>query len=199
MPRRILVTGGAGFIGSHLVERLVAAGERVAVLDDLSGGRREWLHEDAELHEVDVRDADAVVRAIAQAASDVVVHLAANVAQRGLERAPEAAGLNHDGQPKLRFHDLRHGFASAVDRAGRERGLDSRQLSHASPRTTLNAYVHMFPGEEHADRMRSSLEESFGAILSGERGTSGEQNAPSPQVPAAGADSAQLCEIGHHE
>jgi UDP-glucose 4-epimerase len=114
MPRRILVTGGAGFIGSHLVERLVTAGERVAVFDDLSRGRREWLHAEAELHEVDVRDGDVVVRAIAQAASDVVVHLAANVAPRGLERAPEAAGLNHDGQPKLRFHDLRHGFASAL-------------------------------------------------------------------------------------
>src|SRR5260370_38683243 len=40
---RYLVTGGAGFIGSHLVEHLVAAGEDVVVLDDLSAGRRENL------------------------------------------------------------------------------------------------------------------------------------------------------------
>jgi UDP-glucose 4-epimerase len=91
MPRRILVTGGAGFIGSHLVERLVTAGERVAVFDDLSRGRREWLHAEAELHEVDVRDGDAVVRAIAQAAPDVVVHLAAMHFIPAVDGAPELA------------------------------------------------------------------------------------------------------------
>jgi UDP-glucose 4-epimerase len=91
MPSRILVTGGAGFIGSHLVERLVAAGERVAVFDNLSRGRREWLHAKAELHEVDVRDGDAVARAIAQAAPDVVVHLAAMHFIPAVEGAPELA------------------------------------------------------------------------------------------------------------
>jgi UDP-glucose 4-epimerase len=91
MPRRILVTGGAGFIGSHLVERLVTAGERVAVFDDLSRGRREWLHADAELHEVDVRDGDVVACAIAQAAPDVVVHLAAMHFIPAVDGAPELA------------------------------------------------------------------------------------------------------------
>jgi UDP-glucose 4-epimerase len=91
MPRRILVTGGAGFIGSHLVERLVTAGERVAVLDDLSRGRREWLHPEAELHEIDVRDGDAVLRAIAQAAPDIVVHLAAMHFIPAVDGAPELA------------------------------------------------------------------------------------------------------------
>jgi UDP-glucose 4-epimerase len=91
MPRRILVTGGAGFIGSHLVERLVTAGERVAVVDDLSRGRREWVHAEAELHEVDVRDRDAVVRPIAQAAPDVVVHLAAMHFIPAVDGAPELA------------------------------------------------------------------------------------------------------------
>jgi UDP-glucose 4-epimerase len=91
MRRRILVTGGAGFIGSHLVERLVTAGERVAVVDDLSRGRREWVHAEAELHEVDVRDRDAVVRPIAQAAPDVVVHLAAMHFIPAVDGAPELA------------------------------------------------------------------------------------------------------------
>jgi UDP-glucose 4-epimerase len=91
MPRRIFVTGGAGFIGSHLVERLVTAGARVAVVDDLSRGRREWLDPHAELHVADVRDADLVQRAIAQAAPDVVVHLAAMHFIPDVDGAPQLA------------------------------------------------------------------------------------------------------------
>lgn len=85
------MTGGAGFIGSHLVERLVAAGERVAVLDDLSRGRRAWLHPEAELHEVDIRDSAALTRVVAQVAPEVVVHLAAMHFIPAVEGAPELA------------------------------------------------------------------------------------------------------------
>jgi UDP-glucose 4-epimerase len=91
MPRRILVTGGAGFIGSHLVERLVAHGERVAVVDDLSRGHREWLHPDAELHELDLRDADVMKGELARVAPDVVVHLAALHFIPAVDGAPELA------------------------------------------------------------------------------------------------------------
>jgi UDP-glucose 4-epimerase len=91
MAGRILITGGAGFIGSHLVERLIAAGERVAVIDDLSRGRREWLHEDAELHEVDTRDAEGLTRSVVHAAPDVVVHLAAMHFIPAVDGAPELA------------------------------------------------------------------------------------------------------------
>jgi UDP-glucose 4-epimerase len=91
MSRRILVTGGAGFVGSHLVERLVSAGEHVSVIDDLSRGRRAWLHPEAELHELDLRDAEAVRGAAAAAASDAVVHLAAMHFIPSVEGAPELA------------------------------------------------------------------------------------------------------------
>src|SRR5712692_59050 len=77
MSGGILVTGGAGFIGSHLVERLVAAGERLPALDNLSRGRRAWLHPEAELHQVDIRDADGVRGAVVAIAPEIVVHLAA--------------------------------------------------------------------------------------------------------------------------
>ena len=50
----MLVTGGAGFIGSHLVERLVALGHKVRVLDNLTQGRREWVHPTAEFIEGDI-------------------------------------------------------------------------------------------------------------------------------------------------
>ena len=69
---RALVTGGAGFIGSHLVDALVARGDEVTVLDDLSTGRREFVHEQARFVEHDVRepfetDADVVFHLAAQA------------------------------------------------------------------------------------------------------------------------------------
>jgi nucleoside-diphosphate-sugar epimerase len=56
VPDQVLVTGGAGFIGSHLSERLLRRGYRVRVLDNLSFGRREWVPQDAEFIEGDVRD-----------------------------------------------------------------------------------------------------------------------------------------------
>ncbi|MEQ8765767.1 MAG: SDR family oxidoreductase [Planctomycetota bacterium] len=62
MPR-FLVTGGAGFVGSHLVEALVARGESVRVVDDFSSGKRENLPQSSsslEIVEADIRDLDAV-------------------------------------------------------------------------------------------------------------------------------------------
>jgi UDP-glucose 4-epimerase len=102
MSRVILVTGGAGFIGSHLVERLCAAGERVSVIDDLSRGRREWIHPDAELHEADIRDSAALRRVVTAVAPEVVVHLAAMHFIPAVEGAPDLArDVNVNGTHSL--------------------------------------------------------------------------------------------------
>ena len=78
-----LVTGGAGFIGSNLVDGLLARGDTVTVLDDLSTGREENLtsaeQQGAQLVRLDIRDADAVANAVKQAKPDAIFHLAAQI------------------------------------------------------------------------------------------------------------------------
>jgi len=78
--KRILVTGGAGFIGSHLVETLRLDGCEAVVLDDLSMGKRENVPSSATFIEGDVRDTEMVCRALEGV--DAVVHLAARVSVR---------------------------------------------------------------------------------------------------------------------
>ncbi len=80
---RTLVTGGAGFIGSNMVDELLARGDEVMVLDDLSTGRREnlgpALEAGAELIEGDIRDAGAVRAVFERARPQAVLHLAAQI------------------------------------------------------------------------------------------------------------------------
>ncbi len=79
--KRALVTGGAGFIGSHLVERLLQEGLQVVVLDDLSVGKRENVPPEAEFVLGDVCDEHTVASALS--GSEVAFHLAAKVSIRG--------------------------------------------------------------------------------------------------------------------
>jgi len=74
--RNVLVTGGAGFLGSHLVEALLARGDRVVVLDDLSTGTREHVPADAELVRADVADANAVASVFSRGRFELVLHVA---------------------------------------------------------------------------------------------------------------------------
>ena len=92
--RRALVTGGAGFIGSHLAERLLLEGMQVVVLDDLSVGKRENVPPDVVFVEGDVCDPDTVVAAVSGV--DVVFHLAARVSIRA-----SVAGFYRDAQTNL--------------------------------------------------------------------------------------------------
>jgi UDP-glucose 4-epimerase len=74
---RALVTGGAGFIGSHVADALVERGDDVWVLDNLASGKPENINEHALVVEADIRDAAAVERAFADARPEVCFHLAA--------------------------------------------------------------------------------------------------------------------------
>ncbi|HEV8492567.1 MAG TPA: SDR family NAD(P)-dependent oxidoreductase, partial [Candidatus Angelobacter sp.] len=82
MAKNILITGGAGFVGSHLADALLAAGHNVRLFDNLTDqvhhhGMPEYLPEDAEFIHGDVQDSGAVRRALA--GIDVVFHMAAAV------------------------------------------------------------------------------------------------------------------------
>ena len=71
------MTGGAGFIGSHVTDAFLARGDEVLVMDDLSTGKREQVPKGSELVEVDIADADGVHGALAAFRPDYVAHLAA--------------------------------------------------------------------------------------------------------------------------
>jgi len=85
---KVLVTGGAGFIGSHIVDGLRTAGHGVAVLDDLSSGERGNLPGDVPLHVADIVDAQAVARVFAAERPDAVCHQAAQMSVSRSVRDP---------------------------------------------------------------------------------------------------------------
>ena len=103
---RALVTGGAGFIGSNLVDALLARGDTVTVVDDLSTGRRENLDgalaAGAELAELDIREASALAERVAVARPEIVFHLAAQIdVRRSMEDPAFDAAVNIGGTANL--------------------------------------------------------------------------------------------------
>ena len=97
---KYLVTGGAGFIGSHLCDRLLADGHEVAVLDDLSTGKRENLDSHVTLIEVCITNADQVRQAMEGV--DGVFHLAAIASvTRSVEEWPLTHRINQSGTVEI--------------------------------------------------------------------------------------------------
>ena len=104
----VLVTGGAGFIGSHVAEALVARGEEVVVLDDLSSGKRENLPDGVELVEGDVREPQDEL--FAGVKPTVCYHLAAQIDVRvSVARPDHDAQINVLGTVNLLQASLEHG------------------------------------------------------------------------------------------
>ena len=90
-----------------------------------------------------------------------------NVNRRGLQLAARVARLEGDGWPELRFHDLRHTFASHLIL---DLGLDvaqvSRILGHASVTITLDVYTHLFDDARHSREIRARMAASpFAALI----------------------------------
>lgn len=148
----ILVTGGAGFIGSHIVRALVARGHRVRVLDNLSTGKRENLNGvDAELVVGDITDTDAVEAALAGVTA--VFHEAADISVPHTVDDPVGTHrVNVNGTVNLLDGARRHGvkrfvFASSAAVYGDEPSLPKTEESPLCPRSPYA--LHKIIGERY--------------------------------------------------
>ena len=109
MSMKILVTGGAGFIGSHLVDRLVQEGHQVSVIDNLSTGKRKNLNKKARLYKMDIQSSK-IDRVFRKERPIIVVHLAAQMNVRLSTEDPTFdASVNILGTINLLEHSVRHG------------------------------------------------------------------------------------------
>ena len=94
MTRRVLVTGGAGFIGSTVADQFLAEGWAVDIIDDLSSGKRANVPSRAKFHELDIRSAQTA-RLIESEAFDAIVHLAAQIdVRKSVEDPADDASIN---------------------------------------------------------------------------------------------------------
>ena len=104
---RAVVTGGAGFIGSHVADALAARGDEVHVLDNLASGKRENVSDSVTFHEADIRDPDA---AFDEARPELVFHLAAQASVSVSVQQPELdADVNVIGTVRVLEAARRHG------------------------------------------------------------------------------------------
>lgn len=139
---RILVTGGAGFIGTNLVHHLLDIGGDVLVVDNLSTGKTENLDPRAGFRKLDIRE-DAFLTAVDDYAPDVVVHLAAQPSVgRSVEFPEETFDINLTGTDRVIDATLSSGasrlvFASTAAVYGNPEELPLRETSHIHP---INPY-----------------------------------------------------------
>ena len=147
---RAVVTGGAGFIGSHVADALVARGDEVHVLDNLSSGKQENLPDGARLHEGDIRsDADALFDA---ARPDVCFHLAAQADVRvSVDRPDYDADVNVLGTIRVLEAARRHGTQLIFSSTGGAIYGECDEPAHEdSPRSPLAPYgTSKLAGEEY--------------------------------------------------
>ena len=146
---RAIVTGGAGFIGSHVVEGLLARGDEVHVLDDLSKGTRERVADGAELHVADIRTPDATFDSVRP---EAVFHLAAQADVRtSVERPDYDADVNVLGTVRILEAARRHGATVIFSSTGGAiYGECDGPASETSPRQPLAPYgTSKLCGEEY--------------------------------------------------
>jgi len=160
---KTLVTGGAGFIGSHLVDGLIIKGHEAVILDDFSAGNRAFLNPAAKVIEVDIRDADSVDRAFKEHAPEAVFHLAAQISLRESFKDSQAAhGVNVIGSMNVINASKAAGvkkivFASSAAVYGDNRNLPIKETEPIKPASPY--------GEQKAEIERALKESGIPSII----------------------------------
>lgn len=155
----VVVTGGAGFIGSHLVRHLIEKGHRVHVIDDLSTGTARNIHQGATLHKEDIRSPSAF-GAIVSLKPDTVFHLAAQAdVQHSIKNPGEDMGINALGTLNM-LEACRQGgvrkfvFASTSGVYG---NLEKDLLEETDPAVPISFYGLSKFAAEHYVRLYGEL------------------------------------------
>jgi UDP-glucose 4-epimerase len=148
---RILVTGGAGFIGSNVTDRYVERGHEVAVLDDLSSGLREQVNPQARFFHVDVADAGAVEACVREFRPEIVNHHAAQIdVRRSVSEPRRDATINILGALALLESAARHGARKFIYAStggalyGEARFLPATEEHPIHPEAPYGASKHAF-------------------------------------------------------
>jgi UDP-glucose 4-epimerase len=155
MSRSVLVTGGAGFIGSHVADLFLAEGYAVTVLDNLTSGRRAQVPRDAEFHELDITSPEAAAL-VRDSGFDVICHLAAQIDVRKSVADPAAdsrlnigGSLNlleavRQGSPKTRFIFSSTGgavYGDLVPMPVEETGAKDPQSPYGTAKLSVEYYM----------------------------------------------------------
>jgi UDP-glucose 4-epimerase len=148
---RILVTGGAGFIGSNVADRFIALGHEVAILDDLSSGFREFVNPKARFVHADITDVGAVSRFFAEWRPEVVSHHAAQIdVRKSVEDPVRDARINILGGIGLLQACLQHGTRKVLYAStggalyGEGRKLPAAEDHPVNPEAPYGASKHTF-------------------------------------------------------
>ncbi|PLX21285.1 hypothetical protein C0584_03100 [Candidatus Parcubacteria bacterium] len=149
---KCLVTGGAGFIGSNLVDELIKRGDEVIIIDDLSAGKEENINKKAEFHKVDIRDLDKILPLFN--GIDFVFHLAALPrVQPSIDDPITYHDVNVNGTLNV-FEAARQAkvkrvvFSASSSAYGNQEKMPLKEDMLASP---LSPYaLHKFIGENYA-------------------------------------------------
>jgi len=133
MSTKVLVTGGAGFIGSHLVDRIIQEGNQVVVIDNLSTGKRKHVNKKAVLYKIDIRSR-RIERVFRKERPLTVVHLAA---QMNVRHSTENPGFDADVNILGTLNLLEHAVKNGV-----------RKVSFASSGGAVYGEQEVFPAAE---------------------------------------------------